>query len=509
MVQGEGRVPNIVIVMADQLAPHFTGTYGHPMVKTPHLDALAARGMRFDNAYCNAPLCAPSRFAFMSGQLPTRIAAYDNASDFPATVPTYAHHLRLAGYRTVLSGKMHFVGPDQLHGFDERLTTDVYPADYGWTPDWEAPDERIDGFYHNMDSVRGACRAVASVQLDFDEETAFAALRRINDLRRRDEHPFLLVASFTHPHDPYEARPEFFDLYDHDAVPMPDVHLPYEAQDPFSQRIIDGIEANGAGVTEAQVRMARHAYFANVTYVDAMLGRIVGALEETGQLDDTVILFTADHGEMLGERGLWYKMNFFEHSARVPLVMAGPGVLRGTHGGACSLIDVLPTLLDIAGGGGAPGQPIDGRSLWPVATGTGEGHDEAIGEYCAEMAGAPVFMIRRGRWKYVHCDRDPPQLYALDTDPRELTNLAAEPAHAKTAAAFAREVAGRWDCAKVKADVIATQKQRRLVHAALMSGARNPWDHQPKRDASNEYVRSHITWFDAAVGKVIKATPSP
>ena len=164
--------PNIVVIMADQLAPQFTGTYGHPQVKTPHMDALAARGMRFDAAYCNAPLCAPSRFSFMSGQLVTRIAAYDNASEFPATVPTFAHYLRLAGYRTCLSGKMHFVGPDQLHGFEERLTTDIYPADHAWTPDWEMPDERIDHFYHNMDAVKTAGVAATTFQMEYDEETA-------------------------------------------------------------------------------------------------------------------------------------------------------------------------------------------------------------------------------------------------------------------------------------------------------------------------------------------------
>ena len=136
--------PNIVVIMADQLAPQFTGTYGHPIVQTPNLDALAARGMRFDAAYCNSPLCAPARFAFMAGQLVTKIGAYDNAAEFPASIPTFAHYLRQLGYRTCLTGKMHFVGPDQLHGFEERLTTDVYPSDHAWTPDWDDPHERID-----------------------------------------------------------------------------------------------------------------------------------------------------------------------------------------------------------------------------------------------------------------------------------------------------------------------------------------------------------------------------
>ncbi|NND01748.1 MAG: sulfatase-like hydrolase/transferase, partial [Acidimicrobiia bacterium] len=134
------RQPNILLVMADQLAPHATSTYGHTVVKTPHMDALAARGTLFEAAYANSPLCAPARFSFLSGQAITKIGAYDNASEFPAAIPTLAHYMRLMGYRTSLSGKMHFVGPDQLHGFDERLTTDIYPADFAWTPNWDRAD---------------------------------------------------------------------------------------------------------------------------------------------------------------------------------------------------------------------------------------------------------------------------------------------------------------------------------------------------------------------------------
>ena len=137
------KQPNILVVMADQLPPHFTGAYGHPVVQTPNIDLLAARGMRFDAAYCNSPLCAPARAAFLTGQAITRIGAWDNAAEFAASVPTFAHHLRLMGYRTCLSGKMHFIGPDQLHGFERRLTTDIYPADFAWTPNWDRPDEGI------------------------------------------------------------------------------------------------------------------------------------------------------------------------------------------------------------------------------------------------------------------------------------------------------------------------------------------------------------------------------
>ena len=495
--------PNIVVVMADQLAPHFCGAYGHPTVKTPNIDALAARGMRFDAAYCNSPLCAPSRFAFMSGQLISRIAAYDNASEFRASVPTFAHYLQALGYRTCLSGKMHFIGPDQKHGFQDRVTTDIYPSDFAWTPDWEAPDERIDKWYHNMQTVKESGEAIATFQTDYDDEVEFAARRWVID-RGRDraageEAPFCLVASFIHPHDPYVAKPEWWNLYSDAEVPMPEFTLMPEEQDPFSRRVMDGIEASHVPLTEEEVRRARRAYLANVSYFDSKLGAMVKALEDIGELGNTIVIVTADHGDMLGERGLWYKMNFFEHSARVPLIMAGPGVAQGTAPNACSLLDLLPTFVDIAGGDETMfGEPVDGRSLMPLAQGDADPVNEAIGEYCAEMTPYPVFMIRRGPLKYIHCDPDPPQMYDLSRDPLEKLNVATDPDYAGQAAAFAAEVQRRWDSEKLRADVIATQKSRRALHAAMGAGAGEGWDYNPPRDASGEYVRNHMDWTVAA-----------
>ncbi|MEM6677734.1 MAG: choline-sulfatase [Pseudomonadota bacterium] len=495
--------PNIVVLMADQLAPHFLGAYGHPVVRTPHIDALAARGMRFDAAYCNSPLCAPSRFAFMSGQLISRIAAYDNAAEFRASVPTFAHYLKALGYRTCLSGKMHFVGPDQKHGFQDRVTTDIYPSDFAWTPDWEAHDERIDKWYHNMATVKESGMAVATYQTDYDDEVGFAARRWLIDRGRYraagDDSPFCLVASFIHPHDPYVAKPEWWDLYSDDEIAMPEVWLSPEEQDPFSRRVMDGIEASTVPLTEKEIIRARRAYLANVSYFDSKVGALVKTLEQMGELDNTLVIVTADHGDMLGERGLWYKMNFFEASARVPLIMAGPGVAQGTAANACSLIDLMPTFLELAGGGPEMlGEPIDGRSLLPLARGEADPVDEAIGEYCAEMTPSPVFMIRRGALKYIHCDVDPPQLYDLATDPQERVNRAIEPAYADAARAFAAEVTARWDSEQLRADVIRTQRSRRALHAAMEAGAAEHWDYNPPRDASQEYVRNHMDWTVAA-----------
>jgi len=494
--------PNIVVVMADQLAPQFTGAYGHSVAKTPHIDALANKGMRFDAAYCNSPLCAPSRFSFMSGQLISRIAAYDNASEFKATVPTFAHYLRTLGYRTCLSGKMHFVGPDQKHGFEDRVTTDIYPSDFAWTPDWEAHDERIDKWYHNMQTVKESGVAQATFQIDYDDEVGFAARRWLFDMARSksqgESTPFALVASFIHPHDPYVARPEWWELYNDDEIDMPAYVPTLEKQDPFSRRVMDGIEASTVPLTKEEVVRARRAYLANVSYFDSKVGLIVKTLEEIGELDNTIIVITADHGDMLGERGLWYKMNFFEHSARVPLIMCGPGVKKGLAKNACSLVDLLPTFVDIGGGNDLYGEPIDGRSLLPLARGEQDSVDEAIGEYCAEMTPYPVIMIRRGALKYIHCDVDPPQLYDVVQDPHEKTNLAQHPDYKNESLQFAEEVSLRWNGEALRADVIATQKSRRALHAAMEHGDADHWDYNPPSDASQQYVRNHMDWTVAA-----------
>ncbi|RYB06376.1 choline-sulfatase [Lichenibacterium ramalinae] len=490
------RQPNILIVMVDQLAPRFLPIHGHPLVRAPNLQRLAARGTVFERAYCNSPLCSPSRTAFMTGALPSRTGGYDNAAEFRADIPTFAHYLRRLGYRTVLSGKMHFCGPDQLHGFEERLTTDIYPADYGWTPDWDRPDERP-SWYHNMSSVTEAGLCIRTNQMDFDEEVAFAAERAIYDhVRGKDRRPFLMVASLTHPHDPFAITRPFWDLYPETAIDMPRVGLGDVPLDPHSARIRHVCAMDAQPVSDAQVRDARHAYYGAISFCDAQLGRLLDALDATG-LDDTAVLFLGDHGEMLGERGLWYKMSFFEGACRVPLVVSVPGRFpAGRSAAAVSLVDVLPTLVELAGGDVARlASPVDGRSLLPHLAGQG-GHDEVLGEYLAEGAVAPLVMVRRDRWKFVHSPADPDQLYDLDADPEELTNLAAAPDQADRVAAFRAEVAARWDLSALDGAVRESQRRRRLVDAALMTGSTKPWDYQPFRDATRQYMRNTMDLDD-------------
>ncbi|MFZ1426706.1 MAG: choline-sulfatase, partial [Geminicoccaceae bacterium] len=433
--------------MADQMAPAALPFHGHPLVQAPHMAALAAGGVVFDASYCNSPLCSPSRAVFMSGRLPSRLGVYDNAAEFRADIPTFAHYLRRAGYRTILSGKMHFCGPDQLHGFERRLTTDIYPADFGWTPDWDRPHERP-SWYHNLRSVTDAGMCVRTNQMDYDDEVVFAAERAIYDqVRGTDPRPFCLVVSLTHPHDPFAIPQRYWDLYPDELIDPPMTALDPAALTPHERRLWHVCDMGGETVTPAQVRAARRAYYGAISYVDDNVGRIGAALAATGLAQDTVTILTSDHGEMLGERGFWYKMSFFEGACRVPLVVHAPPRFAARRvTAAVSLVDLLPTLVDLAtDGAGAPlATPIEGRSLYPHLTGSG-GHDEVLGEYLAEGAIAPIVMLRRARWKFIHSPADPDQLYDLVADPLERRNHATEAAQAGRVAEFRAEVAARWD----------------------------------------------------------------
>ncbi len=490
-MHGLARSPNLLILMADQLTAGALPAYGNAVARTPHIDALAKAGVVFESFYCNSPLCAPSRFSFLAGRLPSQIGAYDNAAELPAQVPTFAHYLRRAGYQTVLSGKMHFCGPDQLHGFEERLTTDIYPADFGWTPDWSNFQERP-SWYHDMNSVTQAGACTRTNQIDFDDEVVFSARQKLFDLARsKDRRPFCMVVSMTHPHDPYVVPQAYWDRYEGSAIDMPRVQMPIGQLDPHSRRLRHVCGLDLQPVTEAQTRAARRAYYGAVSYVDDQIGSLMQALKDTRFGENTVVLVLADHGDMLGERGLWYKMSFFEPACRIPLIVHAPGRFAPRRIGAnASLVDVLPTLCDLAGPAAARyATDLDGRSLVQACEG-GAVEDEVIGEYLAEGAIAPLVMIRRGRFKFVHSPVDPDQLYDLNADADERHNLAEDPRHAGQAAAFRAEVGRRWDLKALHEAVLLSQRRRHLVYEALRQGRYEPWDFQPVRDASRLYIRN-------------------
>ena len=484
--------PNILILMVDQLNGTFFPDGPASFLHAPNLRRLADHSLRFQNCYTGSPLCAPARASFMSGQLPRRTRVYDNAAEFASDIPTYAHHLRRAGYFTALSGKMHFVGPDQMHGFEERLTTDIYPADFGWTPDYRKPGERIDWWYHNLGSVTGAGVAEITNQLEYDDDVAFQAVQKLYDLSRGgDARPWCLTVSFTHPHDPYVARRKYWDLYEDCAHLMPDVPaLPYEDHDPHAQRIFDANDWRNFEIAEDDIARSRRAYFANISYLDDKIGGLLDVLERTRQ--EAIVVFVSDHGDMLGERGLWFKMNFYEGSARVPLMIAAPGLDPRRVDDPVSTIDLCPTLCDLAGVSMADVMPwTDGESLLPLTQGRRRTSPVAM-EYAAEASITPLVGLRQDRWKYTNCAADPEQLFDLGADPQERVNLADDPAHAATLERFRVMAAGRWDLEAFDAAVRESQARRWVVYESLRNGAYYPWDFQPLRAASERFMRNHM-----------------
>jgi choline-sulfatase len=485
-VQTAGGSPrNLLLIMVDQLGSGWLPAYGHPVVEAPNISRLARTGVVFESAYCPSPLCAPSRASLLTGRLPSRTEVFDNGAEMRASLPTIAHRLRAAGYATCLAGKMHFVGPDQLHGFEERLTTDVYPADLGWTPDWRRPvDERLP-WYHTMESVLSAGPCAASMQVDYDDEVAFRATRRIFDFARVGASaPFFFLVSFTHPHDPWEVPRRYWERYSRDTIDPPTVPaIPWPGADPHSRRLRQMIGIDDAGLSDEQMLTARHGYYAAISYVDDRIGELLAALRDSGLDDSTTVVLTADHGEMLGERGLWHKMSFFEPSARVPLIVSAPGVVApGRRAEPVSLLDLAPTLVELVTSDPAP------EMFEPSAA--------VVAEYLAEGVSSPAVMIRRGPHKFIWCEGDPEQLYDLESDPHELVNLAGEPTHAELCSAFRDEVTARWDMGELTSRILESQRQRHLVAEALGSGQNTAWDFQPYVDASKQYVRNRADLYE-------------
>lgn len=497
------RAPNILVIQADQMSANALSLYGHPLVRTPHIERLAEGGTVFDNAYCNFPLCAPSRASMLAGRYANALQVWDNACEMPASIPTMAHYLRAAGYHTVLCGKMHFIGPDQVHGFNERIVTDIYPSNFAWTPDWVA-GERYRPTGINMRAVVDAGVCVRGLQLDYDDEVEHAGVQKLYDLARfNKDAPFLLWVSFTHPHSPYITTRHYWDLYDHDAVDKPAAPaFALDDMDAMSRWLHYAHGGDLHEVTDAHVRTARHAYYGMCSYIDDKVGRLLDTVEQLGLLNDTVLVFTSDHGEMLGERGMWFKQSFYEWSSRVPLIVKIPGfrcVERVAE--LTSLVDLLPSFMDIAG----DGDPMErvsemhGHSLLPLMRGgDDEWNNQVIAEYTGEGVVAPCRMIRRGNFKFIYTHGHPDLMYDLGNDPLELRNLIDEPAHAAVAAELRAAVLRNWNPDAIHDACIQSQQARLLIHKTT-AGDPN-WAYRYRPDDGDRFIRN-----DSAVGVKAKA----
>jgi choline-sulfatase len=305
----------------------------------------------------------------------------------------------------------------------------------------------------------------------------------------------------THPHDPYAISRSYWDRYEGVDISPPLVKIGQADQDPHSQRLLKTVDLWDNPMPDEAVLRARRAYFGACSYVDDQVGKLVNVLKDCQLDEDTIVIFSSDHGDMLGERSLWYKMSWFENSARVPLVVNYPSRYpAGRVPAPVSSMDLLPTLVEMAGGCVDDQLPIDGRSLHDALLGHEltfeKDRDAVLGEYMGEGTVTPVVMIRRGDWKYTSSLSDPPQLFNLVSDPLELNNLANDPTHGECAAEFAAEVVDRWNLKDIHARVLHSQRQRRVCWAALQQGTFEPWDYQPKDDATQKYIRSTMPLDD-------------
>ena len=280
-----------------------------------------------------------------------------------------------------------------------------------------------------MSSVLEASPVVRSNQLDYDDDVLHKSIQYLYDhVRYRNGQPFCLTMSLTHPHDPYAMTQDFWDLYENVDIPMPKTPaIPQDQQDPHSKRLLKCIDLWGREMPEERIRAARRAYFAACTYVDTQIAKLLRTLEACGLAKNTIVVFTGDHGDMLGERGLWYKMAWYEMAARVPMIVYAPGRYEPKRVKEnVSTMDLLPTFVAMIGSSVHPTLSLDGVSLLPYITNVeGPKPDTVLGEYMGEGTLSPVFMIRRGRWKFIYSPIDPPQLFDIVDDPYETTNLAA------------------------------------------------------------------------------------
>jgi len=317
--------------------------------------------------------------------------------------------------------------------------------------------------------------------------------------------PFCMTVSLTHPHDPYTIEKKYWDMYEDVDIALPEVTIPKEEQDAHSKRLLKVCDLWDKDFTPEQIKRARRAYYGAVSYVDDCIGKLLQTLKDCRLDKDTIIVFSGDHGDMLGERGLWYKMSYFEASVRVPLLVHHPATFRPHRVSAnVSTLDILPTLVDLVHEKLWPTLPMDGKSLLPHLEEREGGSDTVFAEYCGEGTIAPMMMIKRGPWKYITCPADPPQLYNLATDPQERVNLAALPAKhplftpevSETLKAFTAEAELKWDMQAITDQVLLSQRSRRLVWAALKKGKFTSWDYNPDNDGREKYIRSHIPLDD-------------
>lgn len=463
--------PNVLFLFSDQHTRRIAGCYGDPVAQTPHLDRLARHGVVFDNAYCPSPLCVPSRMSMLTGRYPFEQECWTNDDYLRSDAPTWLHAAGAAGYRPVLAGRLHAMGPDQLHGYARRMVGDHSP-NWGGVPrhDLGVLDKANDPWRESLERS-GIGQSAYQVK---DIETAKAACDYLRDVgaarRSGDDTPFCLTLGLLLPHPPYVAWREDYERFA-GRVPPPAFAAP-----PIPAHAWEAWWRDNRGIGDidaSAVTRARTAYYALVYRMDVLLGEVLACLASEGLAGDTLVVYTTDHGDQLGERGLWWKHTLYEDSVRVPLVMSWPGMLpAGERRAQCvDLLDVAATMVGAMGGQALPFG--HGRDLLPVARdGAAAWNDEVYCEHCTDAVpawtgGRPTQqrMIRRGASKLIYTHGHAPQLFDLANDPHERVDLAADPRHAALRDQLLERVLAGWDPAAIARRIAERRRDKDVLDA--------------------------------------------
>ena len=424
------RPQNLLFIFSDEHTREITGCYGHDVIQTPNIDALAERGTRFNNAYTNCPICVPARASLATGRYVHQIRYWDNAFPYHGTPQSFGHRLMEQGHHVTAIGKLHYRSNADSTGWNEEIDTLHVIEGIGDLAGCIRTNMTQRTTVKNLarDAGRGD-----STYIRYDTRSAEHAVRWLKEeAPRHRDRPWMLFVGFVLPHFPLIAPPTYYDMYP--QLPPPRL---YDVKDRPTHPVIRElarVQAYDKYFDEERVRIARTAYFAMVSYLDHCIGQVLRALNASGLEDETRVIYTTDHGDNIGHRGLWGKSNMYEESAAIPMIVAGADVPAGHVVDApVSLVDCYPTILH--GAGIAPSdeeqEQLPGCSLLDLANGATV-ERTVLSEYHAAGACTGMFMIRHGRFKYVHYVDYPPQLFDLDADPHETVDRASDPAMADT-----------------------------------------------------------------------------
>jgi len=423
------RPQNLLILMSDEHNPKIMGCAGNTIVQTPHLDALARRGTRFSSAYTTCPICVPARAAFATGQYVHRVGYWDNADGYDGAIPSWHHRLREQGHEVVSIGKLHFRGAaGDDHGFSQEIVPmHIIEA----TGDVKGLLRSDIPKRHGGDKMAKLAGPGESTYTVYDRDIAARAQIWLHEAaERQHEKPWVLFVSLVAPHFPLTAPPEWYYRYFDQEMPMPKQYAQSERPDhPYLRDYANCVDYDPHFKTPQDVKRALAGYYGLVSSMDENLGKVLAALKKTGLDADTRIVYTSDHGDNLGSRGLWGKSTFYEESCGVPLIVAGDDIpAERIHKAPVSLVDVYPWIFECVGAP-VPDDDHPGRSLGALARGTAP-VKPVVAEYHAMSSTGAAFMLRDGRWKYLHYVNYRPQLYDLESDPEELHDLGEDPAFA-------------------------------------------------------------------------------